>query len=563
MILRARTELDMRCGLAAGMLQTFLQEELSQEHLCLIAGERSHLNRFRAFIKSFYTTKFGNYPPPLIDFRGSDTFDPGIYATMCEDFKAVYDLLVDRSIDSTTSHSLVSKSKFCVAQSVQELDERCNFIPLRHPLPQLPETFGNTTACRMFLQSLTNTVRGHKANPNLLLAAQSAMIKATNLHNPRLLNNDFVRAYRKFEEDSVIPFLNTSKAESISHARGREVRWILIYAVYQVLLSCTKPFCQVLNDTTRAHNLAVSTKLPAYWRDKFQLRSLLRKQKDFLGNHMQFQSIADWVLGLRGTLSIIVSPSIDIGPDTSYTAKLRRDDMASCRGSIYRASGALSRSQDWCLSRKKVPQQPLSMVRKSEEQCDSAPWQAAHWEIIVHGYGNGTNAVKRRTGPPNGASLRAPVTPRSSTSPKLCGLCQGVPMGGNVHAIRDSKAPPLLSESSRLNLRDRDPTPMSSAPQHGGRSRKYVSPFVETARATPTELADGLQSVAGSDSYAYDYEELVEQQEEYFYRHEIEPLPLRIRNKSGSTAFAVSPVMEHRNLQRIRGPENVESTLLL
>ncbi|CRK48060.1 hypothetical protein BN1723_016840, partial [Verticillium longisporum] len=71
------------------------------------------------------------------------------------------------------------------------------------------------------------------------------------------MRNDLVRAYRKFEEQSVAPLTKVDRNEKISLVDVRKVRWILVYAIYQVLRNCTD-VPEEVNDIDADYNLAVS-----------------------------------------------------------------------------------------------------------------------------------------------------------------------------------------------------------------------------------------------------------------------------------------------------------------
>ncbi|KXH34401.1 hypothetical protein CSIM01_00312 [Colletotrichum simmondsii] len=557
LIRRARTEMNSRLSQAGGMLKNFLEEELSETHLGLPAGGRAHLDRFRSFIQSFYTTKFGYYPPLSFDTRSSTIFDPEIFSTMCKDFKAVYDLLVDEEFTSIESSPLLAQGGICAVQSVQEFDERCNFKSLRHPLPLLPETVSDKASRRMSLQWLANTARGDKLKPDQRLVAHSAMIKAMNMRDPALLDNDFVRAYRKFEEDSVSPLIRVDKAEKISLVDSRKVRWILIYAVYQVLLSCTQAPSEVRDTADADYHLAVSCEKLPPWKEGRQLQTLLRKQTDIAADTKRSQSVTDWATGCHGTPSVVLSPTIEIRPDVDYTARSRRDEIASRRQSTCGAPAAAApaRSRSRSLSRNNPFRRSLSIFRKLEEQCAPAPRKASYCEIVVHGYGNGTNAVKKWEGPPAEVSPRTHVAPRSfSTSSESSGASEAPSMGGHSYATVDSTAPPTSPDAPSKNWPNQESPMLSPVPLRGRRRMRNVLSFAGTPpRASSSEWTanNRRHSVigGGAGSYAHDYEELIKEQEADFHRHELEPLPLQIRKSS--IPIHESPVLGQMDVQPV------------
>uniref|UniRef100_L2FHR6 DUF8004 domain-containing protein n=1 Tax=Colletotrichum fructicola (strain Nara gc5) TaxID=1213859 RepID=L2FHR6_COLFN len=467
LIRRARADMNNRLSLAGSMLKSFLEDELSEANLGLPAGGRAHLDRFRSFVLSFYQTRLGYFPPLSLDSR-STIFDPEIFEILRKDFRAVYDLLVDESFTSDDSSPLLAQGGICAVQSVQSFDERCDYPSLKHPLPLLPEIDDDKASRRMSLAWLANTARGDKLKPDHRLLAHAALIKAMNVRDSELLENDFVRAYRKFEEDSVMPHTKTDKTEKINPVDARKVRWILIYAVYQVLRNCTSPPLEVRDSADADYHLAVSTEqLPPWKNGRGGLKPLLQTPMNFIPNMQRSQSVSQW--SSENPISpALVSPSIVIQPDIDYTAQSRREELLARR-------------------------QTMGGAPAHEDEATPTPRKASYCEIVVHGYGNGTNAVKKLA--------NRPIEP-----PELS-PCTAWP----------NQESPMLS-----------PIPL-----RGRRRVRDVLSFVGTPRASSSEWSTTRRhSVIGAGSYAHDYEELIKEQEAEFHRHELEPLPLQIRKTS-------------------------------
>lgn len=59
LITRSRLEMDMRLDDCGRSLRTFLEDDLSDPHLCLTSGARAHLDKFRSFLQGhFVVSKF-------------------------------------------------------------------------------------------------------------------------------------------------------------------------------------------------------------------------------------------------------------------------------------------------------------------------------------------------------------------------------------------------------------------------------------------------------------------------------------------------------------------------
>ncbi|KAF9872998.1 hypothetical protein CkaCkLH20_09508 [Colletotrichum karsti] len=535
LIRRARADMNNRLSQAGSMLKTFLEEELSETNLGLPAGGRAHLDRFRAFVLSHYMTRLGYYPPLSFDSR-STVFDPEIFEILRKDFKAVYDLLVDEGFTADDSSPLLAQGGICAVQSVQAFDERCDFPSLKHPLPLLPEIDDDKASRRMSLAWLANTARGDKLKPDQRLIAHAALIKAMNIRDTDMMDNEFVRAYRKFEEDSVAPHMKSDKTEKISPVDARKVRWILIYAVHQVLRNCTQPPPEVRDSVDVDYHLAVSTEQLPPWKNARGLKPL--QSHKFTPNVTRSQSISHWNNPISPSLispTTLVSPSIVIQPDIDYTAKARRDEL-SRRQSVAAAPTTPARSRSRSLSRNSPFRRTLSIFKKFEEE-NPAPRKASYCEIVVHGYGNGTNAVTklapRAVEQPEVSPNTLAPAPRSFSTSSESSAISEVSAGGVSFVTAESTAPPTSPESPDKNWPNQDSPMLSPIPLRGRRRVRDVLSFTGTPRASSSEWSpDRRHSVIGSGSYAHDYEELIKEQEAHFDRHELEPLPLQIRKAS-------------------------------
>ncbi|KAL0932113.1 uncharacterized protein CTRU02_213066 [Colletotrichum truncatum] len=576
LIRRARSDMNNKLSQASHMLKTFLEEELSEANLGLSSGSRAHLDRFRSFVLSFYTTKLGYYPPLSMDSR-STIFEPDVFDTLRRDFRAVYELLVDEGFTSDDSSPLLAQGGICAVQSVQAFDERCDYPSLKHPLPLLPELNDDKSSRRMSLAWLGNASRADKLKPDNRLVAHAALIKAMNVRDAGLLDNDFVHAYRKFEEDSVAPHAKVDKTEKISLVDARKVRWILIYAVHQVLRNCTEPPPEVRDSADADYHIAVSTEQLPPWRTARDLKPLLPRRTSFTPNMQRSQSVSHWAI--NGPISpALVSPSIVIEPDVDHTARTRREEMLARRQSVCGTPAAQNRSRSRSLSRNSPFRRTLSMFRKNEEELSPAPRKASYCEIVVHGYGNGTNAVTKRSAVPIETPEMSPTTvvprsiqpiriddrrvespelspttvmpvPRSySTSSASSGVSEASAGGASIATV-DSTAPPTSPDAPDKNWPNQESPILGPIPLRGRRRVRDVLSFMGSTPASSSERSRNRRhSVVAQGSYAHDYEELIKEQEAVFRRHELEPLPLQIRKASASIKHE-SPAVEDADIK--------------
>ncbi|ERS96693.1 hypothetical protein HMPREF1624_06902 [Sporothrix schenckii ATCC 58251] len=515
LVRRARLDMDMRLGSAGSMLSNFLEDALSETHLGLPDPARAHLDRFRTYVQGFYTSRLGYYPPRSLDTR-STIFEPHVYRRLSDDFKAMYDFLVDENFTADANAPPLAQGGFCVLQSVTSFDERHGFTTMQHPLPLLPEVahqpvntasagpsagnnkaggfgrrmslFGGKTMDRLLLS------RSEKLKPDTRLLANAALLKASNKVRPDLWHNEFVGAYRQFEEDSVFKPYKADRMEKISMLDARKVRWILIYAVHQTLQNCFLPPPAEVNGAGAVHyHMSISPKHLPTWDDGHEVAQSLsvvasspvsptistaaawptelpvsadkdndrwdRSDNDAapparcmsmtaLPDAPTMQSLAEIGSGERGRA---LSPVFDIRPDIDYLGLAKRGDASPQEGEVVMLPR--SRSLTRSLSQKAAFRRSLSLFRanngnnattpstpssaspkgpnklqkakqlgmtepvpalptcakrnsilhrapsqpKSEKQravSRERPKHSPYHEIVVHGYGNGTNPVQ-------------------------------------------------------------------------------------------------------------------------------------------------------------------------
>ncbi|KAI1037355.1 hypothetical protein LB503_008879 [Fusarium chuoi] len=393
LIRKGHLELDYRMTRSSSMLKTFLDDELSEAHLSVSAGARAHLERFRSFLLSFYTTKLGYYPPTADS--GNDLFDPAILRIMREDFEALYDLLVDDQYTSSHTMPPTAHGGICTIQLVQSFDFEHGYDVLDHPLPLLPDTNGNNSR-RMSWFPGRVTLRSDRR-----VTAHTALINASNLMKPGVAQNDLVRAYRRFEEDSIMSPNKADKQEKVSLVDARKVRWILIYATYQVLRYATDTATDLQEDEINEAHYSLSAltdKLPP-WDTPRDLDRILRRQTQYVTSGPTWSVQPDGAAD-AGEDSL---GKIEIKPDIDYFALTHRDrpqTQHDNRKMERRASmpSRPSRSNSFtqALSRSSTIRRSMRMFKSpatTPPQSITPPSRPTYHEIVVHGYGNGTNDV--------------------------------------------------------------------------------------------------------------------------------------------------------------------------
>ena len=229
LISRAHLEMDLRLEHAGASLGNFLELDLSGA-LGLGKEAQLHLERFRCFLHMFYVGQCGYWPPTALDGH-SRAFSKDVYHTMYRDFRDLYEFLCDPTSGTSIQDNKPVDGGICVYQNVVAFDKRHKYTSLPHPLPLIPKiptpANGRSTFGRLF--------GGKRANTERRLTAADALSAASNPYDDSLMKCALVREYLRFEKQWTI-----HEQSTVSCADARKVRWILVYATLQILISVTR-----------------------------------------------------------------------------------------------------------------------------------------------------------------------------------------------------------------------------------------------------------------------------------------------------------------------------------
>ncbi|KAM0389888.1 hypothetical protein ACHAQC_007873 [Fusarium culmorum] len=388
LIRKRHLELDHRMTRSSMMLRTFLDDELSEAHLSVAAGARAHLERFRSFLLSFYTAKLGYYPPAGTD-ADNNLFDPAILRIMREDFEALYDLLVDDQCTKAYAMPPTAHGGICTIQLVQSFDLQHDYQTLKNPLPLLPDTNPHGSRRKAWLYGRLRSDRK--------VTAHAALVNASNLIKPGVAQNDLVKAYKRFEEESIMSPNKADKMDKVSLVDARKVRWVLIYATYQVLRHATDLAPELKqNEIHEAYySLSASTEGLPPWDTPREMGQLLKRQTQYVTGPV------DWTVYIDHDDT---DGKIEIKPDIDYFALTQRDRPQTQNGHGERrpsmpARPSRSNSFSQALSRSSTFRRSMAMFKSPSNTPPQsiAPPRSTYHEIVVHGYGNGTNHVSLGT----------------------------------------------------------------------------------------------------------------------------------------------------------------------
>jgi hypothetical protein len=234
-----------------------------------------------------------------------------------------------------------------------------------------------------------------KPDPRLVTFASLA--KATNGKDQSFFDCSLVRAYRGFEKDCVFSPLKADKSDKLSQTDARKVRWILIYAILQTLLSATRVPDQVRDTQNVSYNISVLTAGCPPWKEERPYETLLRTQTD--------QTREDFIASKdKAKLQTAPVMQIEIKPDVDYFAINQKAKHARYN------SGSSMLSIDL---KKSSIRKALSTLGNMPELKHPRPRRASFHEILIQGYGNGTNTVI--TAEPAPQDVQEPSSPRKSS----------------------------------------------------------------------------------------------------------------------------------------------------
>ena len=224
--------MDLRLERAGDLLSNFLEDDLSGANLGLGKEAHLHLERFRSFLHSHYVGQHCYWPPPS-PVEDSISFPQSVYRAMYFEFRNLYSYLVDRSSGISMQDNKPVDGGICVFQNIQAFDKRGKYAALPHPLPLVPKV-PSTISSRKGLGRL-NIFASKKATFDRRAAASSALALASNATDTEITSCGLVQDYIRFER-----IWTMKEEEAVSCADARKVRWILVYAILQTLISVTQ-----------------------------------------------------------------------------------------------------------------------------------------------------------------------------------------------------------------------------------------------------------------------------------------------------------------------------------
>ena len=372
--------MDLRLERAGQALGNFLEDDLSGTYLGLGNDARAHLERFRSFLHTFYVGRYGYWPPARANENRS-ALPKSTYFNMYLEFRHLYQYLVDET-STTAINNRPASGGICVLQNIISYDQRHKYSSLPSPLPLLPEPSApsgqNPSGFSRFFSS-------RQTKLDRRVSALNALADAANSYDSEVVDCALVREYLHFEKSWTL-----KEDEKLSSIEARKVRWVLIYAILQTLISVTRAPNDVRDTEGVSYPLCCQTAGTPPWDFGAQSQRTLNRQ--------QLPEVTK--------MEVFELPS-PITPDTEYVVRKPSPLVVTKK----RRSMSLSSVPRIATSRidmvSPVPRE-VSISHKLSVKCPQ-PQKPGYCEILINGYGNGLDPID---------ALAEPSSPSSGASPR-------------------------------------------------------------------------------------------------------------------------------------------------
>lgn len=381
LISRTRAEMDNRLQNVDEALSDFFEDEISDSFLGLPQTAKDHLNRARVFFKDVYVERYGLWPPS--DFE-DESVKQAVYAALFNDFQNLFQHLVDpNSVPGMEETDISKTGGVCTIQNIQAFDAKHNFEPLAQPLPLMPTILEAVPSQRSKAQRRKswNPIQKRKAHREARKARdKQALITASN-RDVLVMECEAVRKFSQFEQQTVDDDL-----EGLPVTEGRKVRWMLVYAILQMLHTVMHAPKQVRNTHRLTYSLCCHPPKQLPWQGAQY--PMLRSITDRLS---QLELVPDQSYS-HTNISASSSPVTEEVP-RGRSFKARRRTLSAQLPGVLTAS----------LMTKTPPSSRSSslrrlMSRRSRTTPEPMPVRRpAFCQIYVEGYGNGLIDISQNT----------------------------------------------------------------------------------------------------------------------------------------------------------------------
>lgn len=247
LIERASLEVEVRIQSVVDRLVDFKFDDMWPAMLPQPPPERASFERLRQFLKGYYESCYGSWPPPAPG-EAENWLSRDIVKDLQSDFGALYDYLVDREVVWDFSDKRHS-GKWKIASTdpkkkiqVDTIDlpmndilvayDNCHRYPhIPHPYPRVPDSMPVVSKESLYKASKKS---GNQASNEDKITERRIALAYTEATNIYVLGPDFVS--NKLA-DAFVRFEKSDKPSEVDPFAARRGRWVLIYGILQALAS--------------------------------------------------------------------------------------------------------------------------------------------------------------------------------------------------------------------------------------------------------------------------------------------------------------------------------------
>lgn len=452
----------------------FFESDLSGSFLGLSQSPRDHLDRCRSWLHSYHIEQHGFWPPA--DFE-QEVVQKNVYSVMYSDFKNLYHHLVDADSSDSVADITVSGG-ICTLQNIQAFDTRHRYQSLPKQLPMLPhEPDLDPRSHGLQRRKSWNPITRRRADRDKRRALRTqALITASN-RDWTIMDCALVRRFSEYEAEVVI-----DESENISMVDGRKVRWILIYAILQTLISVMQTPKQVRDVDGITYSLSCQppSHVPWYEADVPNPITVAQNRQSTIEPDTHY---------LQSNLN-----STDSLPKTARTPSKKSKD-ARRQSLPARVSSIASRPST---SQSSSFRRLMSRRNSLADEAPPVPKAPSYCEIVVHGYGNGLNEVEMAKSDASHAEIETtPATNNSSNDTLTTIKVQTENLEQNVgpQSPQSDKMPALTPTSSASVSRESS-NASSNSTWSKGPSANHSDSDLTLKKSSQTQACISLQDLS-------------------------------------------------------------------
>lgn len=281
MLNQCRRRMDIQIKNANRALSHFFHPELAGVHFGLAGQHRTHYDAFRSYLHNFYKDRFhGHWPPANLETEFQTA--RSIVLSMYAEFRNLYNYLVDSSSSCAESELESTIDDLGILQRIVSFDQKHRFETLKNPKPLLPRL--DLPSCSTSKRESLQLRRRRESLLNRKMELVS-LLRATNRDDLKACACPLTLHYASFEKSSC---LEAEAKTGLSLTEGRQIRWLLIYAIVQTLVSVLRAPAEVKDSITGAYPLCCKVPRRLPWQGTTAARQITRRSDSASSRHKSY-----------------------------------------------------------------------------------------------------------------------------------------------------------------------------------------------------------------------------------------------------------------------------------